>query len=203
MQKRIVILVVFLIGLCLILMGCSNNASGTIVNTETTPVDESQDMNFESDTPSNDGYLYTVRGHEIKLSVNLEDYMTKKQTATFFDIEKLASHFGFTKSNHDGVYAIIVDDKRVDVGFQHYQNSTTELLFNTKARGIFRAVYNNYNVDKMEYCYYTNYPVSYEFIVLCAKIMEDYSVEYTGNPMKGILDDYWVEATHCYVLPEP
>lgn len=151
-------------------------------------------------------YIYEVRGHEVKLSFNIWDYIGTEKTANYFKLITLANYFGYDeKYNFDGLWMNKHDDgSLVYVGFQHHTEGTTDIYVGTNT-GLKTAVtYNFYDYDSMEYVYDNPHkPISFEFILLCA-----YAIEYNSDGIKNdtfdsILEDYRRDDGYVFVLPSP
>jgi len=184
-----------------VIMDGLNNPNGTTSDSNLSKVD-----NKNPQQDANGMWIFEVRGHEVKLHTNVWDYIGTDDTANFFRLTSLARSLGYTERyNYDGLHM----NKRSDgslvfVGFQEHDfGASTEIMVGTE-KGIWSSVrYQSYDASKMEYVYENGeFPVSFEFIVLCTYALEYNQDGAHDDTFSTILEDY-SGADPGYVLPGP
>ena len=148
-------------------------------------------------------YVYTVQGHEIKLRVNIWDYIgwikvNGVQIDDVFKVDKLAEYYGYDeKYNSDGAYKHVNSDgTMIYAGFEYggtpsvthivgaYGTADKKTLFGSGAVHIYP-----YDLDLMDYSYSIERPISMDMIILCAYAMEYYADGNQGNCFEEIFGE--------------
>ena len=196
MKKSVAFLTALTMVLCLVFAGCGQNADK-----------QSADNGQYSAVDNKSGkYIYIVRGHEVELSVNIGDYINSDDKDNLFDLASLAEHYGYNeKYSLDGLYMNRYDDGTlVFAGFQHDESDdTTQIKIGCETGLVTSVAYSDYNSKKMDYVYEeAHYPVSFEFIILCAYAMEYNSSSIQDDTFSTILEDYQSDNA-SYVLSKP
>ena len=233
MKKTIALLLAFTTVLCLALAGCGattdipveneNNLAEQTISLENTGNSEASSSGAAGSTsgidnknPQQDAdgmYVYEVRGHEVKLSFNIWDYIGTEKTDNYFRLTSLAKDFGFDeKYNYDGLFMNKKEDgSHVFVGFQqHFSEQTTEIYIGASSGPQLAGPqvgvgYTYYDLDKMDYVYDgQKTPISLEFMILCAYAVEHNAEEFHKDTFDTILEDYrMTESGHSFALPSP
>lgn len=205
---------------CLALAGCSNNkdtdttkepasiVEDANVNEDDHASAEETTENVNSDTPnasSNvdnynpvlgiDGmYTYNIRGHEIKLSINIWDYIGNPEHENLLLLKAITEHYGFTEEvNGDGVYYNPTTD--ASAGLQHHSDGNTTsvvAVFGSSRSNIHRITisYSAYMADRMDLYYkFSDRSLSLEFAIILAYAMEQTNANPEANPFE-FLNEY-------------
>lgn len=148
-------------------------------------------------------YVYTVQGHEIKLRVNIWDYIKwvkvdGVQVDNVLYVDELASFYGYDENyNSNGAYKHKNDDGTViHAGFEY--DATNEVSHITCGKrnsdgsnlgsGAVHVV--PYDAGAMDYYwYYVNRPINMDMIILCAYAMEYYADGNQGNCFEEIFGE--------------
>lgn len=220
MKRFLSLIVAFaLLCSCLALTGCSSNKDTDITKE---PASTAEDINVNEDdrasaeettenvnngtpsTPSNvdnynpalgiDGmYTYNIRGHEIKLSINIWDYIGNPNYDNQLRLKAIAQYYGFTKEvNGDGVYYNPTTDASVGLQYHTGMNTTSVVAaFGDSNSGLYRVTisYSTYMTERMELFYKgPDRPLSLEFAVIMAYAMEQTNADPNAYPFDFLLE---------------
>lgn len=212
---------------CLALAGCSNNK-----DTDTTrePASTVEDVNVNEDDRASaeeatenvnpnassnvdnynpvlgiDGmYTYNIRGYEIKLSINIWDYIGNPGHENLLLLKAITEHYGFTEEvNGDGVY--YNPTTNASAGLQHHSDSNTTSVVAVFGGGHYAAInYSAYIAGNMDLYYkFSDRPLSLEFAIILAYAMEQTNANPEANPFE-FLNEYRESAdSYAYFLDCP
>ncbi len=171
----------------------AENIDGDDADPEASVDTTADNMNPKQD---NDGrYVYNVQGYEVRLKTNIWDYIGSKKnvktgevTENFFNIARLAADLGYDKPySMDGVYKHEFEDGTyIFAGFQHDGSNNTSYItsgidFVDKPSNLGSLSIEPFDFDKMDYVYYSKYPISLDSIIMCVYAMEYYADGNTGK----------------------
>ena len=167
-----------------VIMDGSNNPNGTTPDSNLSKVD-----NKNPQQDSNGMYIYNVQGHEIKLSVNIMDYigwinLNGVRYENYFNVDWLAEDFGYDEvylpneaymKHRDDVDGLVFAGFRYNSDFK-----TTEIIggYDSMDTGYLEhgdVFIEPYDTSYMEYIYGGGYPISLDMMILCAYNFEFYS----------------------------
>ena len=159
--------------------------------------------NYHPKQDSDGMYVFNVQGHEIRLKTNIWNYIGDAKIGgetvhNYFSLEVIAEKLGYDrKESADGVYRHDNDDgSYIFAGFQHDGGSNTSQISsgrissdNKTSYGVGPMIFEPYDFSKMDYYYYSTYPVSLDMIILCTYSMEYYADGNNGNCWENIFGE--------------
>lgn len=150
--------------------------------------------NYNPQQNSDGMYVFNVQGHEIRLKTNIWNYIGDAKIGSetvhnYFSLSVLAEQLGYEgvytadgtykHDNGDGTY--------IYAGFQHDGGSNVSYIQCGKRTSTNDAIATDlayvepYDFSKMDFCYYSDYPINLDMIILCTYSMEYYADGNNGS----------------------